>query len=381
MYMQNQQKKTMNDLISKLGQQTEFLNSKQCVIGFDACIDEIIHLVRKRVGLDQFERIETIEEFGNRVLSAAGKSSNIEMYRKVLKIGGNGPLMSLAVRGIGPKVTCIGPLGVPQVLPVFKPLENIGARLISTGNPGHTDALEFLDGKIMLGKPEGLNEFNWKAIEKYLGEAKFAELMNQCDLLACTSWTMLIHMPEVLDKILNILNNPKKPIIFFDLADPEKRQKSEIAHLLKQITALNHKGQCLLGLNLREAEQISEVLGIPTQVEDSLEGLKLTAKTLSDALTISGVAIHSIKHAGASFHGNTAAVPGPYCANPSMSTGAGDHFNGGLCSGLLAGLSLEEALYTGVATSGWYVRHTGESPKLSDVMELLEKWEAGELAS
>ena len=66
-------------------------------------------------------------------------------------------------------------------------------------------------------------------------------------------------------------------------------------------------------------------------------------------------------------------VEGPYCKNPVLTTGAGDHFNGGFVSALLAGLTTEEALYAAVATSGWYVRN-GRSPGASDLMDMLGHW-------
>ncbi|MFA9480317.1 hypothetical protein ACERK3_18760 [Phycisphaerales bacterium AB-hyl4] len=57
---------------------------------------------------------------------------------------------------------------------------------------------------------------------------------------------------------------------------------------------------------------------------------------------------------------------GPFVANPRLSTGAGDNVNAGICLGLLADLSVEQALCTGTATSGYYVRN-GASPSLDQL--------------
>ena len=92
-------------------------------VGFDGFVDEILHAVATRQNQREYERIHTLPEFSTRIASAAGKSANIELVPLQVKPGGNGPLMSLAVAGMGGKVTCIGLLGYPDILPVFQPLK------------------------------------------------------------------------------------------------------------------------------------------------------------------------------------------------------------------------------------------------------------------
>ena len=166
---------------------------------------------------------------------------------------------------------------------------------------------------------------------------------------------------------------------FFDLADPEKRLDSEIADVLKQIQTLDKKAKSILGVNLSEAEQISAVLGISNPVSDGVEGLKKGAHALKEALGIHGLVIHSVSYAGAAVGAENESIAGPYCNKPKITTGAGDHFNGGFCSALLGGTSLKGALYAGVGVSGWYVRNGGPSPELSHVVELLNDWATGKL--
>lgn len=364
----------------KLLAKKDLLASKACLIGFDGMVDEIIHLVSKRTDKNNFKRIETIEALGQRILSAAGKSSNLEMHPNVVKIGGNGPLMSMATAGMGCQVTCLGVMGYPDVWPVFAPLQNACAKVISIGDAGHTDALEFADGKIMLGKVKPLSTMNWDRIKEVIGEKQFASMLTSSDMVACTSWTMLIEMEGILENIIRLVKTPSKPFFFFDLADPEKREVSEVKILIDQIKRLNQKAKCVLGLNLREAEQIAAVLGITEPIEDGLQGLDAATSLIAKAMGIYGVVIHSVAFAGATIQGKTQSVEGPYCASPSITTGAGDHFNGGFCSGLLAGLSIEESLLVGVATSGWYVRNGGPNPAIADVSSLLVEWAEGTLA-
>ena len=63
------------------------------LLGFDGFIDEIIHVVDKRIDSENFKRIETIEDLAKRIQKASGLSTNIELVPVAKKIGGNGPIM------------------------------------------------------------------------------------------------------------------------------------------------------------------------------------------------------------------------------------------------------------------------------------------------
>jgi sugar/nucleoside kinase (ribokinase family) len=346
-------------------------------IGFDGFVDEILHAVGTRRNKDEYDRIQTITEFSDRVRAAAGKSANIETVPVQVKPGGNGPLMSMAVAGMGGKVTCIGLLGHPHVLPVFRPLEE-KAELISVGNPGRTDALEFRDGKLMLGKLNTIPDMCWQRLQEVVGPERFRSLVLEVDLTACTNWTMLTEMDEILENIIRMTPVNSSVRFFFDLADPEKRDRVDLERVLGQIRKLNQHARCILGLNLREAEQVSDLLGIrevPVEVASSVEA---AAVRIAEALSLNGVVVHAIRCAGALLDGASAGIEGPYCANPRLSTGAGDHFNGGFVSGLMSGLDVRGALYSGVGTSGWYVRNA-RSPERADVVKFLRDWAAGNL--
>ena len=354
------------------------LRGKKILIGFDGFVDEIIHAVATRKNNQEFERIQTIAEFAERIASAAGKSANIELVTQLEKLGGNGPIMSLAACGMGCKVTSIGLMGHPELEPVFQPLRKVCEQVISIGKPGHTDALEFQDGKLMLGKLTTIKDMCWARLLETLGEKGLCDLLFGSDMVACTNWTMLTEMGEILDHVISLVPAKCGTKFFFDLADPEKRSSRDLEKVLQQIQSLNRKTECVLGLNLREAEQVSQVLGIAGDCHETLEDVEAASSRIRARLELAGVVVHAVKFAGASRGGESAAVKGPYCPKPKLSTGAGDHFNAGFCGGLLAELSLKNALYLGVGTSGWYVRN-GASPALEDVVEFLRDWgEKGE---
>ncbi len=165
-------------------------------IGMDGFIDEIVHVVDKRVNPTEFVRLPTIEKFGARVSAAAGKSTNFEMVPQLVKLGGNGPIMANAIAQFGIKLSYLGTLNYPDIHPVFKEFSEKGD-VHSIANAGRTDALEFDDGKLIIGRMTQLGEVNWENIVARYGKEKFIEKFTNSDLVGFVNWTMLPFMSEI----------------------------------------------------------------------------------------------------------------------------------------------------------------------------------------
>jgi len=82
------------------------------------------------------------------------------------------------------------------------------------------------------------------------------------------------------------------------------------------------------------------------------------------------VVIHPTDCAVCSTAVGEAWVPGPYTAQPRITTGAGDHFNAGFMLARLLALEPEACLTLGVSFSGYYVR-TARSPSLNEIEAFL----------
>ena len=98
-------------------------------------------------------------------------------------------------------------------------------------------------------------------------------------------------------------------------------------------------------------------------------------------LDVHSIVIHPRDCAYASSGGETFHVHGPFTPNPVMTTGAGDVFNSGYCHGKLAGLSVPEALASGVCASGFYVRNS-RSASHGELVDFMFNWisaECGEI--
>ena len=342
-------------------------------VGFDGFVDEILRVVDKRESLDKYTFVPSIAKLSTKIGAAAGKSANIQLVVQMMKLGGNGPIMANALASFGLGVTYIGNLGYPNLHPVFAPFAK-RARVISIADPGHTDALEFEDGKIMLGKHETLGDVNWPNIVKRVGLPKLKKQFTGSSLVGFVNWTMLPHTNDIWrqiqSRILPKAAPKSRPFVFFDLADPEKRLPKDIHAALDLIQKFNRFYRVILGLNQKEAQQIGVVLGVPAKGESKADIVEL-ATQIFRKLKIERLVVHPTAFAVSADSNGTVAVDGPFCKKPLITTGAGDHFNAGFCLGNLLGFDKELALLVGVMTSGFYVR-TGHSPSVADLIRFMQ---------
>jgi sugar/nucleoside kinase (ribokinase family) len=347
------------------------LASIKATVGLDGFVDEIIAVVDKRHDGGRYEPVRTIDRLGHKILGATGQSSNYELVVKQVKLGGNGPIMANALASIGVSVTYIGNVGYPAVHPAFAELAR-KAKVVSIGEPGHTDALEFDDGKLMFGKHQTLQEVNWDNLISRVGREQLKSLMDGAHLIGMVNWTMLPHMSRIWARMLDevIPNRERhKRSLFIDLADPEKRTHGDILDALKLLTRFQDQVDVVLGLNLKESLEIADVLGLPGKKapEDSTED---NARAIREELGLACVVIHPRRSAAAAVEGESARFDGPFVQQPKISTGAGDHFNAGFCLGRVLGFGLEESLCVGVATSGYYVR-SAQSPTATELARFI----------
>jgi ketohexokinase len=343
-------------------------------VGLDGFVDEIMHVVDKRDHAESFQRMPTIARFADRLAAAAGKSTNIELVPQRIKLGGNGPIMANALARLGVKVTYLGALGYPVMHPVFNEFAH-RAEVHSITDPGHTNALEFEDGKLMLSTTVQLTEITWANIQARYGRDKFIERFSTSDLVAFVNWTMIPHMSDLWAALLEeFCPSPAagRRKIFFDLADPEKRSAKDIARALELIKQFEKFFEVILGLNEKEAYEIGHVLGLSMQ-NRSRDGLAALAKEIQYRVPISNLIVHPITYALVANQGTVAIVDGPYVENHLITTGAGDHFNSGFCLGNLLGFEPAACVLIGVTTSGYYVRNA-QSPRIDDLAQMLRHW-------
>ncbi len=340
------------------------------MVGFDGFVDSIINVVDTRQDLDHYTIMPTIERFGSKILAAAGQSSNFELVITREKLGGNGPIMANALASQGFKVTYVGALGYPSLHPAFEELSS-RSTVLSFSNPGFTDALEFHDGKLMLGKHSTLRDINIDRLLEVLGPDHFHSVIAQSQMLAMVNWTMLTAtngiwqylIDKVLPKVAPASGTGRK-LVFVDLADPEKRPREDLLQGVKLCASFMPHCDVTMGFNLKESTQVAQVLGIPVPA-DPERHIEQTARAIRERLGVTTVVIHPRKGAAAaSLTGGkveSASFAGPFIQEPKLSTGAGDNFNAGFVLGQLAGLPVDQCLCTGTGSSGYYVRNAASA--------------------
>ncbi len=346
----------------------------QVLVGFDGFIDNIIAVVAKRESATAFHAMETIAELGGRITAAAGKSANFELVVKKSKIGGNGPIMANALCSYDFAVTAIGLLGDAAIDPVFAPLAARASQTISLGAAASTDALEFSDGKVMLGKLLPLENVTYERLVAKLGPEGLKHALRTAQGIATVNWTMTLGMTEIWRRLAaEVLPGLRsdRPLWFIDLADPAKRTAGDIRAALAALQELQKHVDVVLGMNEMELRQVLEVIGEPWPAQDpEWEAARAGCVTVQKRFGLSWAMCHLVKSAACAWPAGSVGLDGFFEPKPVITTGAGDHFNAGFLAALLAGLEPAHALLVGGATSGYYVR-TAVSPSRAQVVDFL----------
>ena len=350
------------------------------VLGFDGFVDSIIAVVDQRQSLDRYTPFATIDAFGKRVAAAAGKSSNFELVTKLRKLGGNGPIMANAMAAARLDVRYIGCLGHPAVDGVFDELAK-RATVQSLADPGYTDALEFDDGKLLLGKYEHVASIGVEAVDEVVGADAFRDAVHGSALVGMINWVMMPSTESIWQRLIDdvlpsapptVAGHPRR--VFIDLCDPAKRTEDDLQRALGLVRDLDNHAEVIFGMNLAESAHVGRVLGLKV-IETAGPHLADSAAAIREKLGIAAAVIHPREGATAAVRQGqdegdaveTGYFEGPFVQTPKLSTGAGDNFNAGFCLGLLAELPVEQALCVGTATSGFYVRNA-HSPELDDLI-------------
>lgn len=339
------------------------------VVGFDGFIDEIIDVVDQRRDMSGsgYSRIRTISEFAARVGAAAGKSTNLEMVVKEVRWGGNGPLMAGGLASLGSSVTYIGSVGTEsgELDPRYAEFSRRCNAVIPIAPPAHTDALEFEDGKVMLGKPGNVQIPTWERLVEKVGVEDMVGLLEGAGLLGMVNWVMMGGVEGIWDGLIReVLPKVRRGRlrVFIDLADPAKRTDADIQRAMALLKRMNAIVPVTLGLNLSEAERMAAAFGVASTVGHRTMGAAIESMTvaLRAKLELASVVIHPREGAAAAVVGaagvESAWFDGPFTPTPRLSTGAGDHFNAGFALGQVVGMNVEECLAVGCGVSGAYVR-------------------------
>ncbi len=339
--------------------------------------------------IDTFVRLQTppsMAELGPKLTAAAGVAASYPVRHLGDKFGGNGPLFAAALNDIYSgqiDVTYIGALGHPEVLPIFQAaLGGKTKRLYTLGRAAQTTCLEFTDGKVMLNDMSACAEVTWERLLECVGQAALDAELQKAAFISAVNWGKLPHAGEIWSQLaarLAQLGVPVKKVYYFmDLAEFETRPLADREDLLARMPAITRQCQTLLSFNLKEAWQMGEVFGGAYHGRKDADSVAELAAFLRSRIAVDRVIVHPNNGAACASAAGTVYVPGPFCREPLISTGAGDNFGAGCLAAALKGLDDASIALAGNCASGHFVR-SGRSASFADMAKLLDAWSAGTL--
>ena len=340
-------------------------------LGFDACIDNIVRVVKDRNEKNVTGFYTNSRQFGEFLTSREHKSCGIELQTHLSKAGGNMVITGNALGNLGIRTECIGTFGLPEILPVFKSISS-NCVLHSIGDTITATALEFNDSKIILFDPGPYNDLNWEGIKNILGIDRIKKLLTGKQLISFLNWSEIKNSSRIwtgiLEEVIPSLNLAEKKEYFFaDFSDCSRKTKEEIRSAIYLLERFRNYFKVVISLNQNEADQIAGAFDLSGYSCDN-EFIELLFGFINSDILVIHRSRDAIAYNGEVFEKCTTF----FCEEPTVLTGGGDNFNAGFCYSLLNEFNLFQSLLVANAVSGTYVK-TGISPSVEDLIGFLKQ--------
>lgn len=348
----------------------EVVQSKSVCVGFDGFVDYVIRPVKTRASETECTYFPTIDQFGEKITSLAGRSGNVELVFEKTDFGGCGPHYINGLSNMEVNCTCIGTLGYPEANPVFSLHEK--CKTITVGEPGYSYLFEFEDGKVIMSNVKDISQLTWSDLVARVSVDELVKHFEDADIITLVNWSYLVNFHEIYEKFLEIVMpklKKKDRKIYIDIADCAKRAPEEIKAALKMFGRYSEFAPTYLGLNKSEAMIMHSILS-----GGEYEGSLPVARAIKEFSGIGTVIIHPVDSSAAVYDGGEVEVQGILCEKPKKTTGGGDNFNSGFCAGLLAGLDVRSCLVSGMTTSYLYVKN-GKCNSFDDIAEAMTMYD------
>ncbi len=347
-------------------------------LGFDAFIDTILSVVKVRRSPADFEIMTSMKEWADRINVAAGSSASIERILKRSAVGGftcNVGKALATLCGRVKNVHLLGLFGKPTLRDIFQQqlVEQYQCEIFSMGNPGETDAYEFADGKVMMVNFSNVLQMNWAQILSY-GDKDFLHKEYDASMLwGVGYWSETPNYSEIYthlqeDIFPNLSTSTRGKHLMLDLADMRKRPLEMVKELLDILPKFEESVPTLLILNDLELESVGKAIGGNPKADPE----KLVKK-IREVLNLSLVFAHHPRWAVVSSAAGEVCVANAYTTSPQFTTSAGDHFDAGVCYGLMTGVDVEALPLLGNCVTSHFVR-SGVSPTAQDLQQFLKNY-------
>jgi len=363
---------TARQIAARLRQWDPRADPRTAVAGCDGFVDEMISVVGERHAPGKWTALPSMADLGRVLIDATGRNGLREIVVHSADAGGCSVNLSDGLATLGVAVHHFGTTGNPRH-PAFAEFAERCASCTAWGSVyGRSLCLEFTDGKFFLAAVDQLSALTADVVRAHLADGIYAERCAQADLIVLNNWSLYPHMTAIWqvlnDQVFTQLSH--RPWGFIDLVDPTARSSQDIHEMLTVVSGFEANLRIAFGVNLTEAAVLTRVLGLPDPGAD----LVATAIALRERIGVSEVIVHNRSGNAVAWDGGAVAVhPGPTCAAPVKSTGAGDRFNAGYSLGLTLGLNPAERLDLGSAVAGVFLRQ-GRSATTAELLAFLDAW-------
>ena len=367
--MDSQIKDAIINVVNQLNQSG--LVEPTAFLGFDACIDIIVRIVKGKDKNEISEYFSESSQFGKFLIDLNDKSAGVELQTKLSKPGGNMVITGNALGNLGVKVECLGTFGLPEILPVFRSMSE-NCSLHTIGDTISATALEFDNSKVIMFDPGPYNNLTWQDIKDIIGIEKIKQLIEGKQLVSFLNWSEIENSSQIWDGFLReVLPYVKLyghlPYFFSDFSDCSRKSRQDIQLAVNLLGRLRNYFIVTLSLNQNEAALVAGALDIQDHNSNEEFIKKLYRVTNTDILVI-----HRTRDALA-YNGIDYEISDTFfCKEPKILTGGGDNFNAGFCYSLFHKLNLAQSLLVANAVSGSYVK-TGISPNVNQLIDFFKE--------
>lgn len=360
--------KSVNDSVQQIIQKLKEAPGVtfEAFLGFDACIDNIVRVVKEKDENDEHGFYLNSRDFAEFLISKENRSCGIELHTNLSKIGGNMVITGNALGNLGVNADCVGTFGYPEILPVFKSI-SANCKLHTVGETITATALEFNDSKFILFDPGPYNDLNWEGIKATLGLNKITQLFSGKQLIALLNWSEIQNSTAIwkgiLDDIIPALSSSERAEYFFtDFSDCSRKTKEEIKSAINLLARFRRYFRVVISLNQNEAEMVAGAFELKPAISDE-DFVKSLFRIINSDILVLHRPKDAISFDGISFE----KCDTFFCKEPRILTGGGDNFNAGYCFSLLNEFDPLQSLLVANAVSGSYVRN-GISPDVNGLI-------------
>ncbi|MFC6861851.1 hypothetical protein ACFQGE_00050 [Halomicroarcula sp. GCM10025817] len=339
--------------------------------GFDGVVDNVRTMVETRQSPTEYERLERLSDLEDLLSDSVAKGSSltIEWEKEGTRTGGHACHLSRAFNKLDANTLMIGTYGQPVQEPFTTEFSE--STLLTIGEPGFCDAVEFDDGKLMISETSEAASLDWEKLTERVAVERVADALDGRDLLGVGYWNVTSALPELLDRLVEEtwpLQDSPPDRIFLDPGDIRNLPDDQIQQGAAHLEAINRKVPVTVSANKSETEKIAGADG-----GEASGTLRSDAKSAHEILGIDQYVGHGRTESAGISQTRSTAIKVPTTDSPSMTTSAGDHFNVGFIIAHLAGLSLPAAMVVGNAVAGSFVRN-GVPPTYDDIYAFVDSY-------